>query len=438
MKTSGRKLSKIIIIAIAALAATSITATSTDGNKGRNGEPEVYVTFGADANFIRFSNPDSIAWYVEKCHQNGINHIVLDVKPNYGKVLYRSEYLPYLDFIEGITPQPLNRKWDYLQCFIDECHSRGMRLSASFSIMPCGSPYWQRGMCYQDTIYDKWLCVEYRPDGTFGDMRDTRKAAAFLNPARPDVQEYALKLILELVNKYDIDGFSLDYCRFPDAESDFSDFSRNEFETYLGHKVENWPADVMSYDNEGNRIEGKLINQWWAWRAKVISDFVHKASDAIHAAKPNVDVEYWAATWIHAMRTSGQNWASPRSSWPMAYEFGTPEYQATGFAPYLDVFAAGAYLERVHGADDNESIEFAYNRADSLIKGDCKLVGSLYAVNHNNDPDNPNNMYNAATMSLEKTGNLRVFDISQIQKLGLWDSIKKAIDDYKNRTAGAK
>lgn len=396
-------------------------------------EPEVYITIAADANFVRFSNQDSIVWYLDKARDAGINHVVLDVKPNYGKVLYRSQYLPYLDYIEGITAQPLGRDWDYLQFFIDECHKRDMRISASFSIMPCGSAYWQRGMCYQDSIYDKWLAIERRPDGTFSDMRDTRKAAVFLNPALPEVQQYALNLIMELVHNYDIDGFSLDYCRFPDADSDFSDFSRLEFENYIGASIENWPDDIFIYDEEGNRIDGPLAKQWWAWRAKIISDFIHTASDSIHAAKPDVDVEYWAATWIHALNSSGQNWASPKSSWPMAYSYGSPEYQATGFAPFIDVFAAGAYLERVHGADDNESIEYAYNRADTLLHGDCRLVGSLYAVNHDNNPDNPNNMYNAASMALNKTGNLRLLDISHLEKYDLWSSIRSAITDYHQR-----
>lgn len=419
-----------LTVIFAAIAAAMFTSLSCTKHSEEPTGPEVYLTIAADGNFLRFADRDSITWYLEKAHESGFNHVVLDVKPNYGKVLYRSEYLPYLDFIEGITPEPLNRDWDYLQYFIDECHRLDMRLTASFSIMPCGSPYWQRGVCYQDTIYDKWLAIEYRPDGTFHDMRDTRKAAAFLNTALPDVQDYELKLIMELVNKYDIDGFSLDYCRFADVQSDFSDFSRDAFEEYLGEKIENWPADVMSYDGEGNRIEGKYISQWWAWRAKVVSDFVKRASESIHAAKPDVDVEYWAATWIHALHFNGQNWASPKSSWPMAYSYGTPEYQAAGFAPYIDVFAAGAYLERVHGADDNESVEYAYNRADTLLHGDCELVGSLYAVNHDSDPDNPNNMYNAASMALEKTGNLRVFDVSQIHKMNLWPSIRRAIDDY--------
>lgn len=421
---------KKIIYIILASVLLLVSAAFKPSDK-RNPNPEVYVTIAADANFVRFSQKDTIDAYLDSAAKAGFNHVVLDVKPNYGKVLYRSEFLPYLDYIEGVTDEPLNRDWDYLQYFIDGCHRRGMRLSASFSVMPCGSPHHQRGLCYQDSTYDSLLCVEYLPEG-FRDIRQSRKVAAFLNPARPEVQDWALKLIMELVRKYDIDGFSLDYCRYPDAQSDFSDFSRSAFEKYLGKKVENWPGDIMSYDADGQRIDGPLINQWWTWRTGVITDFVHRAADSIHAAKPNVDVEYWAATWIHALHFNGQNWASPKSAWSMNYSYGSPEYQTTGFAPYIDVFAAGAYLEKVHGADDNESIEYAFNRADTLLHGDCRLTGSLYAVNHDNNPDNPNGMYQAAMMSLQKTGNLRVFDISQIQRLGLWSSIRKALDDYKN------
>lgn len=420
------------ILSFIFLLAISVAVFSTSPNTGttKAASPEVYVTIGADPNFLRFSHKDSIDIYLDKCLDAGFNHVVLDVKPNYGKVLYRSKYLPYLDFIEGITDEPLGRDWDYLQYFIDACHKRNMRLSASFSVLPCGSPYWQRGMCYQDSTFDSLLAIEYRPDGNFDDMRNTRKAAAFLNPALPEVQRLSLALIMELVRNYDIDGFSLDYCRYPDAQSDFSDFSRREFEKYLGHEVENWPADVFTYAENGERVDGRYINDWWAWRAGVIANFVHTASDSIHAAKPDVDVEYWAATWIHALNTSGQNWASPRSPWVQAYPYATAEYQAAGFAPALDVFAAGAYLERVHGADNNESIEYALNRADTLLRGDCKLVGSLYAVNHDTISSNPNNMLNAATMCLNKTGNLRVFDISQIEKLGLWSSIRQAVDTF--------
>ena len=144
MRKTTNHLSKILVVAALAVIALSSLTAATDSSDRR--EPEVYVTIGAEPNFVRFSNRDSITWYLEKCHQTGINHVVLDVKPNYGKVLYRSKIIPYLDYLEKVTPEPLDRDWDYLQYFIDECHRLGMRLSASFSIMPCGSPYWQRGL----------------------------------------------------------------------------------------------------------------------------------------------------------------------------------------------------------------------------------------------------------------------------------------------------
>lgn len=420
---------KHIIILFLSFIAIYGTISATD-------TPRAYVSIAADANFLRFSSRDSIDFYLDQAHDAGFNHIVLDVKPNYGKVLYRSQILPYLDFIEGVTPEPLGRDWDYLQYFIDGCHSRDMKLSASFSMMPVGSPYWQRGICYTDSIFDPWLATEYRPDGSFSDMRDTRKAAAFLNPALPEVKAYVLSLVAELVTKYDIDGFSLDYCRYPDAQSDLSQFSRQAFESWLGLPIENWPADVLSYDVDGNRLDGKYIKEWWAWRAGVIADLVRDASTLIHSIKPHVEVEYWAATWIHGLQMTGQNWASSRSRWPLDYYWGTNQYSAAGFADALDVFAAGAYLERVHGADDNESVEYALNRARDLLMGDCTLVGSLYAINHSADPDDPNGMYQAASMSLAKTGHLRVFDISQIHRLGLWPSIRRALDDYTASASG--
>ena len=45
---------------------------------------------------------------------------------------------------------------------------------------------------------------------------------------------YALSFVKEIVEKYDIDGYSLDYCRYPNMYGDFSDFSRKDFEKYLG------------------------------------------------------------------------------------------------------------------------------------------------------------------------------------------------------------
>ena len=87
------KLNGLLIAAVAVIVACSCVRQAPVGKA----EPEVYVSIGADANFLRFSSQDSITHYLEECRDAGFNHIVLDVKPNYGKVLYRSDYLTYLD-----------------------------------------------------------------------------------------------------------------------------------------------------------------------------------------------------------------------------------------------------------------------------------------------------------------------------------------------------
>lgn len=391
-------------------------------------EKPKYLWVCAEANFERFSTKDSIDYYLNKARETGFNHIVVDVKPVQGEVLYKSDICPTLTVVDTVT---VKRDWDYLQYFIDKAHELGMKVVASACVFPAGSPYWGRGLVYDDTTFRSRTCLEYLPDGSYKPIyEDNSKVAAFMNPARQDNRDFALSLLAEIINNYDIDGLSLDYCRFPDAASDFSVESKALFEEYLGQRIENFPSDVFTYNEDGTHNPGPLYKQWWAWRAGVISDFVKQVSDTLHAVHPDAELSYWAASWIHAIHANGQNWASPRSQWSQAYPFGSDEYNETGFAPHLDNFIVGTYLERVYGADDNESVEYGLCRADSLIKGDCHVIGSIYARNHNNDPENPNGIAPAVTACLEFSEGLMVFDIIQVIEMDLWDQIKQAIDTY--------
>ena len=46
------------------------------------------------ANWVRFSYPDSIRYYVNKCREAGMTALVLDVKGTSSEVVYPSEYAP--------------------------------------------------------------------------------------------------------------------------------------------------------------------------------------------------------------------------------------------------------------------------------------------------------------------------------------------------------
>ena len=77
-------LNKNLILSILLL----FTTYSFAGNI--NKEKPKYLWFDAEANFERFSSKDSISYYLEKAKDVGFNQVVVDVKPIYGEVLYKT------------------------------------------------------------------------------------------------------------------------------------------------------------------------------------------------------------------------------------------------------------------------------------------------------------------------------------------------------------
>nr|WP_321522302.1 alpha amylase family protein [uncultured Macellibacteroides sp.] len=383
------------------------------------GEKPKYLWFDAEANFERFSNQDSIRYYLDKTKETGFNHIVVDVRPIYGDVLYKkTSFMTQLTTVNGFSR---SLSWDYLQFFIDEAKKRDLKVTVSTTIFPAGRPDTREGLVYRDASWASKTSVQHLSSGMLNVMDDPSKVAAFLNPALPEVQEYALKFIRELVTNYDFDGYALDYCRYLSIESDFSDESRKLFEAYIGEKVINYPNDIFYWEG-GQRHNGKYARKWFEFRSKVIHDFVKKAKEEIKLIKPNVQLEYWAASWYGALYAQGQNWASKKYDPSVEYPtWASADYKKTGFAEHLDAFIIGTYLERVYGMDDAESIEYGLAKGKRLLQGDCKMYGSIYALNYANIED-------AAYICLMQSDGLMVFDIVQVIQFDLWDELKRAID----------
>ncbi|MCS2437773.1 hypothetical protein NXY48_16995 [Bacteroides ovatus] len=150
--------------------------------------------------------------------------------------------------------------------------------------------------------------------------------------------------------------------------------------------------------------------------------FVKEVRKEIHSINNKVKLEYWAASWIHGIYGQGQNWASPKSDFSLNYPWGSEAYNESGFAPYLDTFLCGTYLERIYGMDDPESIEYGIARAQRLVGNDCKVFGTIYALNHKT------NIADAVSLCLEKSEGLMIFDIVQVIEMNLWDDIQKGIE----------
>lgn len=380
-----------------------------------DGKP-VTLWIDAEANYPRLSTKEEISAMLDKARANGFNAIVLDVKPVKGEVLYESSFLPKC---KSLGNKPFVQDWDYVRFFCDQAKERGMKVSLSATVFTMGLPEWRVGPAYDDLEWDDKFCIEHLPEG-LKDIRESKAwgVFAFLNPVLPEVHDYVMAMVKELLVKYDFDSFILDYCRYQNANSDFSQASKEAFEAYAGVECTDFPYDIYYYeDGETDRTRykpGKHYNKWMEWRSSVIQGYVKDIRRLIDEVRPEVGLEYWAASWWPLPETA-QNWSSTSVDKSADYWWMTPDYHKTGFADQLDVFQLGAYLEKP------EHVKDAIARAKTLVNGDCTMYGTVSAIEK--DFDMENGVYTCLTDS----EGLMVFDLSHIERNGFWDEIARGV-----------
>ncbi|MCS2304206.1 hypothetical protein NXX23_20885 [Bacteroides ovatus] len=150
-------------------------ACSFAGNRGK--EQPKYLWFDAEANFERFASKDSISYYLEKAKSVGFNQVVVDVKPIYGEVLYKSKILPPLTTVNG---KVIHRDWDYLQYFINEARRLGLESLFPLQCFRPDIPLPAKVWSMMSHVGMGKTCLEYTPDGKMLDIReDKKKVGAF-------------------------------------------------------------------------------------------------------------------------------------------------------------------------------------------------------------------------------------------------------------------
>lgn len=390
-------------------------------------EKPCYLWVDASANFERFSSRDNIKTYVKKAKETGFTHLVVDVRPVVGDVMYKSELVDELVTWKGVTR---DASQDYLQDFLDEGKAAGIKVFASMNVFSGGHNYVDRGVVYRDPEMAKLTSLLNMPEG-FVDIKNKKdRFSAFFNPVNPKVQQYCLNLIKELVRKYDIDGIILDRCRFDGLDSDFSTLSRATFEERLGHPIINWPESVFEWkkiNGSWARNPGPLYKSWLEWRAQVIFKFFEKARDAVKEIKDDVQFGTYTGAWYPTYYDVGANWASQKydplldtySNWMYS-----TNYKNYGYAGLLDVYMTGVYYNNIAG-NGWYTIEGGLDNARRIVCGDVPVMGSLYAEMFKN---NPSQMTDAVKMCLTHSDGLMMFDIVQVIKYNLWYEIKTGID----------
>ena len=145
---------------------------------------------------------------LDRLRQAGINTVILQTRIR-GTVIYPSAIEPYDDCLTGTPGRAPG--YDPLAFAIEACHSRGMELHVWLVCIPLGTVAKQRALGGQAiTRRSPTLCK-------------TIKGEVFMRPDQPGTAEYIARLCQEIARKYDIDGISLDYIRYPEKTYGYKD-----------------------------------------------------------------------------------------------------------------------------------------------------------------------------------------------------------------------
>lgn len=435
------------------MAATALFLTfCSPPNDDNKAEKPVYMWFDCEANYERLSYPDSIRFYLKKVKDIGVTDVVVDVKAIMGETLYDSKIAPFMGEWKGVER---SRDYDMLGIFIEETSKLGLEVHASMNVFSGGHNYYDRGIIYEE--HPGWQSINYWCDSIVPISEMKWNYNGMMNPALPDVQEYQLNIIEEVVRKYpQLDGLVLDRVRYDGISSDFSEFSQKAFEEYAGLEVENFPEDILYWEKKDNDDyewkRGKHFNKWIEWRASVIYHFFEDARTVTKQANPNIQFGTYTGAWYPVYYELGVNWASNKYDPSIDYDWATENYKKYGYAELLDIYMTGLYfyevtieeveklnevaLEKRGEAAMGEGKEFWYSvegsaqLANKVVKNAVPVTGSLYVEQYEQNTDQ---FKEAVKMAYNSTDGLMIFDIVHIINKNWWQVMEDALSEAKQK-----
>lgn len=188
---------------------------------------------------------------LDRLKEDGFNAVVFQVR-NEADALYASPYEPWSVFLTGTQGQ--DPGYDPLAFAVAEAHKRGMELHAWFN------PYrvWVSGRNYPrhpSSVYltkPEWLLT-------------VNNAVTILNPGIPDVRNYVIQIIRDVVERYDVDGVHFDDYFYPYPPNTISTQDQATFNQY-----------------------GTAFGSLPVFRAYSVNMLVKGVRDAIAAVRPEV------------------------------------------------------------------------------------------------------------------------------------------------------
>ncbi len=181
-----------------------------------------------------------------------LNCVIFQVRPACD-ALYSSKLEPWSEYLTGQMGKAPQPAWDPLAYAIAEAHKHGLELHAWFN------PYRARYKAAKGPAAANHISKTQSP------LVKTYDGYQWLDPAEPAAAAHSLKVMLDVVRRYDIDGIHIDDYFYP-----YPDSKRAPF-----------PDDASWKKFRGDMERGD-------WRRMHINNFIKRLNAEIHKIKPHV------------------------------------------------------------------------------------------------------------------------------------------------------
>lgn len=191
----------------------------------------------------------TLTYQLDELQKDGVNAIFFQVRAECD-ALYKSDIEPWSRFLTGQQGKAPSPYWDPLAWMIEQCHRRGMELHAWLN--PYRAKTKTTSSLASNHVVMKHPGSVFPYDGLF-----------ILNPGLPENRQYIIKVVDDIVSRYDVDGIHMDDYFYP------------------------YPVAGMQIPDEREfKLRNNGISNIADWRRDNVNVFIKECGESIHRIKP--------------------------------------------------------------------------------------------------------------------------------------------------------
>ncbi|HEY9832504.1 MAG TPA: family 10 glycosylhydrolase [Stenomitos sp.] len=239
-------------------------------------QPEIRAIWLDRGTIVRAKSEQDLANVFDQLAAAGFNTVFFETV-NASYPIYPSRVAP--------EQNPLVKGWDPLAAAVKLAHQRGMELHAWVWMFAAANQR-HNTLLNQPATYPGpvlkalpgWAMFDQR-----GRLFDPNTKKAFLDPANPQVRQYLIALLEEIVTRYEVDGIQLDYIRYP-----FQDPKVNQTFGY-GKAARQQFKELTGVDPiQVSPNQRDLWQKWTDFRVRQIDSFVTTVSTRLRKQRPSL------------------------------------------------------------------------------------------------------------------------------------------------------